>query len=42
LTILIYSWHKDIDNGNITGTVYLDLRKAFDLVDHEILLYKII
>jgi len=31
LTRLIYtcSWLKDIDNGNIIGTVYLDLRKAF-------------
>ena len=40
LTRLIDSWLKDIDNGNIIGTVYLDLRKALDLVDHEILLYK--
>ena len=40
MTRLIDSWLKDIDNGNIIGTLYLDLRKAFDLVDHEILLYK--
>ena len=32
---------KNIDKGEITGAVFFDLRKAFDVVDHEILLKKL-
>jgi ribonuclease P/MRP protein subunit RPP40 len=41
LTKLIDSWLKDIDNGEMTGLLLVDFRKAFDLVDHDILLKKL-
>ena len=35
-------WIKDIENKKIVGTVLLDLSAAFDVLDHEILLEKLI
>ena len=29
---------KNMDNDEVTGLVFIDLRKAFDVIDHELLL----
>ena len=31
------SWAFDIDRGNVSATVFLDLKKVFDTVDHDVL-----
>ena len=33
-------WHLNIDKGQINGVVFVDLKKAFDTVDHTILIAK--
>ena len=38
---LIDSWMECIDNGDMIGALFLDFRKAFDLVDHSILMKKL-
>ena len=34
------SWAFDIDRGNVSATVFLDLKKVFDTVDHDVLFAK--
>ena len=34
------SWAFDIDRGNVNAMVILDLKKAFDTVDHDVLFAK--
>ena len=34
-------WYKGLDTGNLAGMVFVDLKKAFDTVDHQILCRKL-
>ena len=38
---LVDNWLSNIENANINTTVILDLTKGFDIVSHEIMLYKL-
>ncbi len=33
--------YENMDNGQLSGIVFLDIRKAFDSIDHNILLHKL-
>ena len=35
-------WFKNMDDGKLTGVLFIDLRKAFDTVNHTVLLHKLL
>ena len=41
LTNLVDHWLKNINNNEITGVLFVDFVKAFDVIDHELLLRKL-
>ena len=41
LLYLTEMWKLFIDNGKVIGAIFVDCRKAFDSVDHNILGYKL-
>ena len=39
--LLTETWKHIIDRGEIVGALFIDFRKAFDAIDHHILLEKL-
>ena len=38
---MIEKWHKTLDEGGKTGAVLTDLSKAFDCIDHNLIMAKL-
>ena len=41
MLLMLYSWLKAINDDEIVGVVMVDFKKAFDLVDHNLLIDKL-
>jgi hypothetical protein len=41
LTVMIEKWKKSLDNKGIAGAILMDLSKAFDTINHELLIAKL-
>ena len=41
LTVMLDKWNKAIDNGKVAGALLTDLSKAFDCLNHELLIAKL-
>jgi len=42
LVDMMHHWHTAVDNGESVGTVNIDFAKAFDRVDHSVLVVKLV
>ncbi len=38
---MTHEWLSNIDSGNVTGLIYKNLRKAFDTINHHIMIQKL-